>query len=159
MSLTNISRDSFVIGSMLSSSALAWSTSSGSMNSDAVVHSVHNSAKTTAASTVASNIGVLMKPPTEELVPYRVKAYINQDDVRIILGYVTAITGTNDSINDQNYFYFNRKFDEIIMVPYESSRDGQALGFALTSVAAGARGFISVQNLSVSPPPFSMGVS
>lgn len=169
MSLTNVNRDSFHL--TLNQSEIAWSgNGSGFFNSSGNV----NDSKAYASSFSVSNIantsafGVFMKAPLEERQPFRVKAKIRSDDINntfLIIGYAPAsITGTDDVLTKIKYFPSSSgEIDEIFMIEPVDSLDPNYLrpiGFGIVSLQNVTNyAHISVQNMGISPPAFSMGVS
>jgi hypothetical protein len=158
MSLSNIDRDAFIIQSLLLSRRVTFSSANNNYNSDGVVYTEYASMESSANSSAAGCIGVNMRAPVAEFVPFRVKARMVGES-RLMIGYgPSTITGTNDAISEQLFVKFTDYLDEIYMVPYEASISEQ-LVFALGATASGQGGQISVQNLGVAPMSYEKGVS
>ena len=175
MNLTNIQRDAFW-SQDLGSTALSYSvtTAAGATtyNSDGNTYDdvgfafVRNLQGTVAGGSKGI-IGVLMRPPSEDLdeaVAYRVKAYlpIEANYAGVIVGRSDGtISGTNDSMNHWKYFPCpNGKFDEIVMVTPKSNTYPLVFGTLVGPAASvDISSIISVQRLSTAPPKFSSQVS
>lgn len=169
--LHNLQRDQF--HSDFAVQNLAYSTSSGlgtiiNGNSDGTVYKDAKTARATGLATnVAGNwssIGILMEPPAEESIPYRVKAYVNTSGPKewfVVAGEgPVSPTGTDDVINPVLSFPVgvDGKFDEVLLVP--KSNNAVYIGIAVGE-SAGLRSTasISVQRLSVASPQFSSAVA
>lgn len=168
MNLVNLARDSFWFApSIKQADKIGWSTSGSSrMNSDGLVKNVVGCVRSTGSSSTGqtNGVGVFMKAPTLDIIPFRVKAHVQDqgNSLRLLIGYAPAtITGTNDDLLEPNTIVIHDNFDEIFMVPNVASGDTyyeRPIGFAVQADnVTAANVYMSVQNLAVAPPPFAMG--
>jgi hypothetical protein len=170
MSLTNIQRDSLHVAELVNTAQVPWSTTADTYSSDGSVYDAQANVKPTATAIATSGshyLGLNMSPPTLDRIPYRVKAYVPSDiESVLMLAYApTSITGTNDALSQFNLIPFNGKFDDVIMIHAHDSTHTyyeRPIVFAIgvkNENGNTIRGWLSVQNLAVSPPSFAMGVS
>lgn len=166
MSLTNIDRDAFWVTDMLASSEINFPTVTGRMATDGIVHEQVAGVTSANASGAGGifGIGVWMKPPTEDNVPFRVKAFCDDvDNLFLGIGYSPgAITG-DDLLLENRFMHIGNKVDEIIMFPAHDASHvyyGRPIGIGIFSSSVVTQSVsLSVQNLGVSAPPFAKGVS
>lgn len=169
MSLTNINRDPFWIKDIRDSVVTPWSTEgTGKMNSDGNVNDRIGYVRSSGASVISATqqgVGTYMRPPTNDYTPYRVKVYVpNSTGIFLVIGYAPAtITGIDDIVSNQNLYNIRENLDEIIMLP--PHEDGhpfkdRPICFGVAAYQSGISNVrMSVQNLSVAPPPIALGVS
>jgi hypothetical protein len=163
MNLKNIARDAYWINDL--TAQVAFSGSANDMANDGTVHEdvadvVSNG---TSGASGLYGVGVFMKPPLEDNVPYRVKAYCDDpDNIYLILGYAPASITGNDVLLEQRRFHLAYEFDEILMLPKHATTDtyyNRAIGFGIFSNSVATNHLrLCVQKLDVAPPQFSFAV-
>lgn len=176
MSVINIARDA-IWTELKDASDLSWSAdvalgSSFQMSSDGVVYDVTAFAKTKNIVSVTvgyRSIGVLMKQPSVDTQPFRIKACTNAGATicGIGIGYAPASpTGSNDVITPFVYIPSDGQFDEVVMVPALPKGDALedraiAVAVLMNFASAGADTYahLSVQRLGVKPPMFAKAIS
>ena len=173
--LVNLDRDGFFT-TLKTADELSWSTGVAvgdtiNCNSSGTVNAIYGSArsdKSVAPSITAGQweaIGVLMEPPKDDMVPYRLKAYTNTayNVLEIGIGYApSSPTGSDDAITPLAVFPMTHNcFDEIFMIPALDSGDGDYgkaicfLGAVTFNTGSTPANFaLSVQRLATAPPPY-----
>jgi hypothetical protein len=163
MNLKNISRDSFWIKSMAQADRIGFSTDNVNItfNSSGTVNAVSEGIVTVGNSSGSNKrgVGIMMDPPTEEIVPYRVKVRTGEA-AQLAIGYAPVTpSGTDDLITEPLVIKFSGYLDEIFMIPYNSSYPGRALVFAIIAEAQTLYYCgMSVQKLDVVPNQFGLAV-
>lgn len=162
MNLTNLNRDCTHIKTLYGTGKITWNTTAGKVMTSGVVQDHIATLATSAASTVSGDrVAVLMPAVNTEATPYRVKIHSNKE-IYLTLSYAPATITAELSLSEVLNIPAGIHVDEIIQLPYLDSSEtyaGRALMIGVTAYEIGTSVYMSVQDLSKAPPPFSMGVS
>lgn len=174
MSIVNLQRDGFWVPSAHSQNVQwgdqqAVNTTSLDVNADATVYEDAAKVWAMSAHTITAGqwrgIGAYIKQPVIDNVPYRVKAYADQDlrPLLIVAIAPATITGSDDHVTPLIVCPFDDgKVDELFMVPVIPTFEDRALCFAIAATQSSANeeiAALSVQRLATAPPTMAQSVS
>lgn len=162
MNLTNLNRDSTHIKTLYGTGKITWNTTAGKVMTSGVVQEHIGTLSTSATSAVSGDrVAVLMAPVNTEATPFRVKIHSNKF-IYLTLSYAPSTITPELSLTEVLNIPCGTQVDEIIQMPYLDPSDtyaGRAIMIGVTAYEVGTSLYMSVQDLSKAPPPFSMGVS